>query len=443
MIHARGLGVHLRLQAKVQLRSRQSLLYGLGVPLLFLLGFGALYRAGEPPLLAQMGQLAVITILGGACFGLPTALVAEREAGMWRRHRLSRVSIFWMLAPLLVVRAAVIAAGLLLQGVLARTIWGTPLPADPAGFLLTVAFVLGVFMALGLVIAAIADSIPSVQGLGQLLFLPMIILGGVGVPVVALPDWAQKLSAFMPGRYAVEVIQASWLGRTPEGGLEIPLAALFIMGAVGWAVGLAGFRWDPLARPSWRRRLFSVATLVPWLVAGFVSLDRGAWVPTRFPAEYRLLTEEDIRSIRFDDLPGDNEFVTPIGPADLIARPSLRDALTVLATWPRAKTGDAESDVRLLVSVAALADAAQDVTERDFARAVYEHLRAHYPRGELRALLAWVALTPGRGAVVTNAPELGIRRRAEESLVRERCSLYARKYLGRVEGVITEKPVAR
>ena len=27
-------------------------------------------------------------IVGGACFGLPTALVAERERGVWRRYRL-------------------------------------------------------------------------------------------------------------------------------------------------------------------------------------------------------------------------------------------------------------------------------------------------------------------------------------------------------------------
>ena len=46
-------------------------MYGYLVPVIFLLAFGSVFRADTPPLLAQMGQIVTITILGGACFGLP------------------------------------------------------------------------------------------------------------------------------------------------------------------------------------------------------------------------------------------------------------------------------------------------------------------------------------------------------------------------------------
>ena len=44
-----------------------------------------------------------------------------------------------------------------------------------------------------------ADNVPAVQALGQCIFLPMLIIGGVAVPLASLPDWAQHLSAFFPG----------------------------------------------------------------------------------------------------------------------------------------------------------------------------------------------------------------------------------------------------
>ena len=38
------------------------------------------------------------------------------------------------------------------------------------------------FLGLGLVIAMLADNVPAVQALGQCLFLPMLIIGGIAVP---------------------------------------------------------------------------------------------------------------------------------------------------------------------------------------------------------------------------------------------------------------------
>src|SRR5450432_4324890 len=83
-----GLFRHFLLCLELSLRSKQALVYGYVVPLLFLVAFGSVFRAETPALLGEMGQLLTITILGGACFGMPTSLVAERERGVWRRYRL-------------------------------------------------------------------------------------------------------------------------------------------------------------------------------------------------------------------------------------------------------------------------------------------------------------------------------------------------------------------
>ena len=44
------------------------------------------------PLVRHIGELLTVTALGGACFGLPTTMVSERERGVWRRYRLAPVA---------------------------------------------------------------------------------------------------------------------------------------------------------------------------------------------------------------------------------------------------------------------------------------------------------------------------------------------------------------
>ena len=43
-------------------------------------------------------------MLGGACFGLPTTMVSERERGVWRRYRLTPVPIWAFIVSTLAAR---------------------------------------------------------------------------------------------------------------------------------------------------------------------------------------------------------------------------------------------------------------------------------------------------------------------------------------------------
>src|SRR5690606_2738728 len=103
-----------------------------------------------------------------------------------------------------------LTAGLLQLGV-ALAIGMTP-PEHPVALWVAFTMVSFAFIGLGLVIAALADNVPAVQALGQCIFLPMLIIGGVAVPLASLPEWAQHVSAFFPGRYAVEGLQGSVTG---------------------------------------------------------------------------------------------------------------------------------------------------------------------------------------------------------------------------------------
>ena len=201
-----------------------------------------LYRHERVPIARHLGELLTIGVLGGACFGLPTTMVSERERGVWRRYRLAPVATWSVVTSTVTARYVLLLTAGLLQIALAMII-GMPAPAHLFGLWVAFTCVAFAFLGLGLVIAMMADNVPAVQALGQCIFLPMLIIGGVAVPLSSLPDWAQHLSAFFPGRYAVDALQASATGsgldQTP-----FSLLALLVIGAAGSVAGARLFRWD-------------------------------------------------------------------------------------------------------------------------------------------------------------------------------------------------------
>jgi ABC-2 type transporter len=148
---------------------------------------------------------------------------------------------------------------------------GMPLPRHPVELTVAFTFVAFAFIGVGLVIAMLADNVPAVQALGQCIFLPMLIIGGVAVPLESLPDWAQRLSSFLPGRYAVQAIQACANGNGLAAA-QFSLAALLVIGAAGSLAGAGLFRWDRDQRFATQSGKGWVAVaLIGWLAVGLAA----------------------------------------------------------------------------------------------------------------------------------------------------------------------------
>jgi hypothetical protein len=272
---------HLVTGLRLHGRNKLALLYSYLFPTLFLLAFWVLYRYDQVPLVRHLGELLTVTVLGGACFGLPTTLVSERERGVWRRYRLAPVPTGALLASTLVARYLLLLLAGLLQVALAFGL-GMPLPRHPFDLLLAFTAVAIAFLGLGLVIAMLANTVPAVQALGQCLFLPLLIVGGIAVPLARLPPWAQDVAAFFPGRYAVAAIDAAVLGP----GLAAAGFSVLALLTIGVAAGLAGtqlFRWDPQQRvPVGPGTAWVAVALAAWVSVGLAAHrrdDRGRPTP--------------------------------------------------------------------------------------------------------------------------------------------------------------------
>ena len=270
----RGAWTHLATGLRLHFRNTTALLYGYLFPVIFLIAFWVLYRHEPVPLIRHFGELLTITVLGGACLGLPTTIVSERERGVWRRYRLAPVRTATLVLTTVAARYVILITAALLQIALALAI-GMPAPHHPFNLWLAFTFVAFAFIGLGLVLAMLADNVPAVQALGQSIFLPMLIIGGVAVPLTSLPDWAQRLSSFLPGRYAVEALQATATG----GGVAISDFSLIALTVIGIAASLTAtllFRWESGQRFAVREGKAWVAlALSAWLVIGLVAEVRG------------------------------------------------------------------------------------------------------------------------------------------------------------------------
>jgi ABC-2 family transporter len=494
-----GLLHHLALTLRLNFRSKQAIVYGYVVPIFFLIAFGVVFRATKPPLIREMGQLITVTILGGACFGMPTSMVAERERGVWRRYRLLPTAIGGMIASAMVARFVIILSAVLLQIILARAFLGTPFPEHPIGMAAAFAFATFAFLGLGLIIAMLADTVPSVQALGQAIFLPMIMVGGVGIPLGKLPPLWQTVAGFFPGRYAVEALQACQKGNGLSGA-GFALAALTLIGVSGCVVAVKLFRWDVKQHIAAPAMAWVTVALVVWAGVGLAAQLTGRLKPvsdfapsgalasmlsggsngspgptlpngTTRPAAgtgpatnesvaaapeapiritqaepWESVTDADIKGIRYDDVPDDNGTEVPLA-ADLESldedgKKRMEDFAEHLAQSPQDKVTDLVQRVRGLLSVCAVTDFLQDQHEAHIPFIVFEHLRNSAEKDKLIKATAYVILHPDEGTVTTKVSDLGLGLETEvdETLCRQRTTLYAKKLLYRLLGKLDQKP---
>jgi len=120
----------LRISLTLHYRNKMALIYSYLFPLIFLLAFYVLYRYERVVLARHMGELLTVSVLGGACFGLPTTMVSERERGVWRRYRLAPIATSMLVLSVIAARYLILVTAGLLQLAVALAM-GMPMPQHP------------------------------------------------------------------------------------------------------------------------------------------------------------------------------------------------------------------------------------------------------------------------------------------------------------------------
>ena len=358
---------HFLLTIDLNFRNPQAIVYGYLVPVIFLLAFGSVFRADNPPLLAQMGQIMTITILGGACFGLPTALVAEREQGVWRRYRLLPIPTAWLVFSAMLARVLIVASSVLVQIALARAIFGTPFPNHPGAAALAFFFVTAAFLGIGLADRGAGGQCARGTGAGPMYFSPddHDRRGGSapGGPA-ALGATGRRLHAgpLCGGGPATLFQRAERLSR----GAASDFGALAVIGVAAGVAGTKLFRWEA-GRRTGSARWWVAAALASWAAVGAIAWEYGP-VETRCCPKRRRGPISPRRRSR-------KSVLTVCRPTTTLSRRWRRpilDAAQEQGIRPQAgrpgrreNSTTREQSIRNLVSVAAVADLCADPREAE------------------------------------------------------------------------------
>lgn len=242
MSYASDVMISLRREAAPMLRSWYYVLFGLMQPLLYLALFVPLLPGdGEPLQWFVPGMIVMLTLFTTATCGW--TLTEELMSGSFERFLATPMSR----GALLVGRALKELLPLLVQAII---IIAVAVPAGlvlyPLHMLLGLALILG--FGIGVAAMSYALAIASKRD-GSLFYmvthgvtLPLMLLGGVLLPMALAPRWLYVASRLNPLTYLVEAERALFAGElaTPAVGYGVAIAAG--VGLLGLWVGARTIR---------------------------------------------------------------------------------------------------------------------------------------------------------------------------------------------------------
>ncbi|MFF9034989.1 ABC transporter permease [Streptomyces sp. NPDC014892] len=232
--------------ARQTLRSRFAMLFGVLMPLLYLLFFGPLLT--EVPLGSRGSSWQVLVpglLLQLGLFGASFAgfmVILEKQTGVIERMRVTPVSRLALLLGRVLRDAAVFVFQALLL-VLAALVMG--LRAPLVGILIGFAFVAALTVSLASLSYALAMKARSQHEFGpavNALTMPSMLLSGLMLPMSLAPGWLDVLSHFVPFRYLVDAMRDAYVGAYATPAMLYGVLVAVGLTAVSVTVGTRVFR---------------------------------------------------------------------------------------------------------------------------------------------------------------------------------------------------------
>ncbi len=258
-----------RSNMQLTLRDRSVLFFNYLFPFIFFFGFAELFKTGTGTGIAYfVGTVLTMGILGNGLWGAGMRAVQEREANILRRFKVTPIT------PLPILIAAMVSGWLLFLPVpilligLSHFKYGMPLPQNWISLFLMVTLGVCAFRAIGLILAAVTNTMQEAMIAIQLLYMPMLILSGATVPSAILPKWAQTFAEFTPAAYLVSGFQGIFFRNQTLFDHGLAVGALTLSMVVGTFLAVLLFRWEKEEKIRGRNKLWVLAVLGPFLVMG-------------------------------------------------------------------------------------------------------------------------------------------------------------------------------
>jgi ABC-2 type transport system permease protein len=238
----------LRWEQLVFWRSREAAVFVFLFPLMLFALLTAVYNGhlyGRPASWALLAGMLGYGAANTAFAGLALTLVARREMGILKRIRSTPLPAATYLVAVLVSILLVFALQATVLFVLGRLFKSTPWPGHLPSLVLTLALGAGAFAAMGLALTGFIRSLEGSSAVVNLLVLPMAFLSGSFGTTRNYPAPLRAIGDVLPLKYFLDAVNAIYLHGQELWDKPRAVAVLAAWGALGMAVALRRFRWEP------------------------------------------------------------------------------------------------------------------------------------------------------------------------------------------------------
>jgi ABC-2 type transport system permease protein len=211
-------------EARMYVRDPSNAFFALAFPTVLLLALGLVMPGMRDPLtdVPGMAHLRMIDVFVPITMALamgtvslttfPAVFGAYREKGVLRRLSTTPLPASRLLVAQVAVNVVALVAAVLLSLLAGALVLGIAAPSQP--LLVVAVFVLGAvqMIALGCLLAALVPSAGSANGVGMLLYFPMLFFAGVWLPGPLMPESLARFSGFVPLGAASQALEAAWFG---------------------------------------------------------------------------------------------------------------------------------------------------------------------------------------------------------------------------------------
>jgi ABC-2 type transport system permease protein len=191
------------------------------------------------------GIIAYAIMLNGFS-SLLIGFTTDREAGRLKRYRGTPMPASVFLGAEIVANIVVIALMVVALLVIGRFAYNIDVPTSAFGPLVVYVVVgTAAMCALGIALTRVTTTPDAASAIGPFATVILGFISGTFVPVSQLPGWLEQVGRVFPLAHLAQGLQGSLVN---GGGLDATnVGVLVLWGAVGLAVAVRTFQWEPLA----------------------------------------------------------------------------------------------------------------------------------------------------------------------------------------------------
>lgn len=261
---------HFAFEFKTGLRNPNLLMINYLFPVGFYVIMGLVMTKINPMFTDTMvPALAVFAIIASTILGMPSPMVEAREAGIFRSFKINGVPALSILIipALTTIFHAMISATLI--AVTAPVFFDGIAPDSWPTFLLVMLVTAFACGGIGALISVISKDSRATVLWSQLIFLPAMLIGGLMVPLSALPASIAPASMLLPTTHAMQA--ALGLAYHQETVIAPLVALMVLIGGGILAFGMATylFNWDTRNASRRGHPLMALVAWLPYVLAIF------------------------------------------------------------------------------------------------------------------------------------------------------------------------------